>query len=152
MKIIKNSVNQCLKLAWLKTKSKQMKILKRCDQVNLSGDSIFQMQRPYHGRQAISVPTVNSVAIQKISEICEISVEKNNLFMQNKPNLVRRGGFQVYLWQALIQNLHFCRKPKTNPIQTQSNPIFTIQSFRDAWKTQFGVSSIPILQRVLALP
>jgi hypothetical protein len=45
--------------------------------------------------------------------------------MQNKPNLVRRGGFQVYIWQALITNPHFCRKPKQTqfkPNQTQFLP------------------------------
>jgi len=99
-----------------------MKILKRGDQVNLSGDSIFQMQRPYHGRQAISVLSVASVAIQKISEISEISVEKNNLFMQNEPNSSRPKLLYPFVQQSVIQNQHFCRKPKTNPIQTQSNP------------------------------
>jgi hypothetical protein len=65
VKIIKNSVNQCFELAWLKTKSKQMEILKRRDQQRLSGDSIFQMQRPYPGRQAISAGSAFS-AVRKI--------------------------------------------------------------------------------------
>jgi hypothetical protein len=42
------------------------------------------------------------------------------LILQNKPNLVRRGGFQVFVWQRLISNLQFCRKPKTNPNKPKS--------------------------------
>jgi hypothetical protein len=59
-------VNPCLKIAWLRTKSKQMEILKRRDRQCLSGDSIFQMSRLYHGRQATSVTSVSSVAIYDI--------------------------------------------------------------------------------------
>jgi hypothetical protein len=48
------------------------------------------------------------------------------LILQNKPNLVRRGGFQVFVWQRLISNLQFCRKPKTNPNKPNSNPILLV--------------------------
>jgi hypothetical protein len=47
--------------------------------------------------------------------------------MQNKPNFVRRGGFQVFVLQALIPNLQFCRKPiqsQFKPNQTQFKPNF----------------------------
>jgi len=106
-----------------------MKILKRRDQQSLSGDSIFQMQRTYHGLQATSVSFVLSVAIQKISEISEISVKKPcssvqsvALFMQNKANSAPSKSMYPFVYQKLKQNLHFCRKPKTNPIQTQTKP------------------------------
>jgi len=80
-----------------------------------------------------SVLSVSSVALFSLTSLwhwtCRSTIVENplqiNLFMQNKPNLVRRGGFQVLVWQSVMQNLHFCRKPKTNPIkanQTQFLP------------------------------
>jgi len=66
LKSVKSAKSASKKLAWLKTNSEQMETLKRRDQQRLSGDSIIQMPRPYHGRQAISVSTVNSVAINKL--------------------------------------------------------------------------------------
>jgi hypothetical protein len=54
-------------IAWQKTKSKQMEILKRRDQRCLSGDSIFQMLRPYHGRQAFSAKSAKSASKNSVS-------------------------------------------------------------------------------------
>jgi len=44
--------------------------------------------------------------------------------MQNKPNLIFSKSTYPFVYQNLTQNLQFCRKPKTNPIQTQTNPIY----------------------------
>jgi hypothetical protein len=68
LKSVKSAKSASKKLAWLRTKSKQMEILKRRDRQCLSGDSIFQMSRLYHGRQATSVTSVSSVAMNKIRD------------------------------------------------------------------------------------
>jgi len=52
--------------------------------------------------------------------------QKNNLFMQNKPNfdpfLPLRNQLNSLYKKAIQKNLQFCRNPKTNPIQSQSKP------------------------------
>jgi hypothetical protein len=118
-------VNQCLELAWLKTKSKQMKTFKRRDQQRLSGDSIFQMPRPYHGHQAASVSSVNSVDIHKIRVNSRNSLLKRYLPLYickesstNPPFYAKQTQFSSFF----AQNRGFAQK--TNPKQTQSNPIF----------------------------
>jgi hypothetical protein len=106
----KNSVNQCLELAWLKTKSKQMKILKRRDQQRLSEGSIFQIQRPFPDRQAFSAcSAVSAVKYYVKSGIYRLSNHYAYFTKQTQSS------------PFLAQNRGFC--PKTKPKQTQSNPI-----------------------------
>ena len=80
-----------------------MKILKRRDQQSLSGDSIFQMQRTYHGLQATSVSFVLSVA----------------LFMQNEPNFFRCRRIISAVMTKRYENITVLsdrkNEPKTNP-------------------------------------
>jgi hypothetical protein len=55
--------------------------------------------------------------------------QRKQVFMQNKPN--SRPFFHLSCApiscapKSLRKKLHFCRNPKTNPIQTQTNPILT---------------------------
>jgi len=84
-----------------------------------------------------SVCSVLSVAEDLLifSEISEISVKKLcpsvqsvALFTQNKPNFWSffrpKNNLNPFNSKTVQKNLHFCRKPKTNPIQTQNKPNF----------------------------
>jgi len=131
VKIIKNSANQCLKLAWLKTKSKQMKTLKRRDQQRLSGDSIFQMPGPYHGRQAFSACSAVSAVKYYV-----------------KSGIYRLSNHYAYFTKQTQLCAFFAQKQgfdeKTNPIQTQSNPI-SVKKCQNKLLLWFGVENDIIL-------
>jgi hypothetical protein len=142
--VAKNSVNRCLELAWLKTKSKQMKTLKRRDQQCLSGDSIFQIQRTFPGRQSTSVSSVNSVEMNKSCDNLFKSVA--NADKSGKYQLSNRSTFYAkrtqscppwwitsFCVQKCYTNSTFLSKAKNEP---KTNPIFTLHSLGDEGRTQ----------------
>jgi hypothetical protein len=122
LKSVKSAKSASKTEAWLKTKSKQMEILKRRDQQGLSGDSIFQMQRPFHGRQATSVSSVNSMAIY----------DKCRGFSTNPPFFAKQTQyFPVFGPKTTICKYESQFKAnfnpifiKSKPIQSQTNPIY----------------------------
>jgi hypothetical protein len=52
-------------------------------------------------------------------------LRKINLFMQNKPNLLKSQMNANKVLTRNYENVHLADTPKTNPKQTQSNPIQT---------------------------
>jgi hypothetical protein len=91
----KNSVNLC----------KPVLSLPALSRVEVSNGSVSKNQRPLYKCRAAST---NSPFFAKQTQF--ITAKRSE------------DGSHVLLLQEDTQNLHFCRKPKTNPKQTQSNP------------------------------